>query len=129
MRITKTSDKHGFNISDNKNNYGLCIKTLPNISLSIWKNKVSDIKVLNIRLFKLGVSIGVREWKLIKIKNIIIDYLVLIGIVVGVTLLWQLLELLMIGHINPNNVDSVIGLILTYSLYINYKNWKKLKFR
>lgn len=127
MKIIKTSDKRGFNINDDKNNYGLCIKTLPNYSIRIWRNKVSDIKILNIILFKLGLSIGIREWKFKKIKNNIIDFLVLIGIIILVTLFWQLLELIMIGHINPNNVDSVIGFILTYSLYLNYKSHKKVK--
>lgn len=129
MKIIKTSDKRGFNINDNKNNCGLCIKILPNYSFSIWKNKVSDIKILNIRLLKVGISIGIRELIYKKIKNKIINYLILIGIAIGVTFLWQLIELIMIGHINPNNVDSVIGLVLTYSLYINYKNLKKTKFK
>lgn len=40
---------------------------------------------------------------------------------------WQLLEKLMIGEIRPNNVDTVIGLILTYSLYLNYKYFKRYK--
>lgn len=38
---------------------------------------------------------------------------------------WQLLELKMTGKINPNEVDSWVGLVLTWSLFGNFKFWEK----
>ena len=49
------------------------------------------------------------------IKELIILLLIFIVVCLG----WQLLEIIMIGHVNPNNVDTVIGIILTISLYKN----------
>jgi hypothetical protein len=48
----------------------------------------------------------------------------LVGIATIVTLSWWGLELLILGEIKPNNIDSVIGVILTYSLYCNLSNWE-----
>ena len=48
-----------------------------------------------------------------------IQYFAIIYIIVGVC--WQVLELMILGHTNPNNVDTIIGLILTMSLYENLR--------
>ena len=50
--------------------------------------------------------------------------LIFIGILTLVTSMWQELELLESGRITPNNVDTIVGLILTCSLYFNFKNWR-----
>jgi hypothetical protein len=42
-----------------------------------------------------------------------------------VTLSWIGLEMIILGCVNPNNVDTVIAIILTYSLYMNLEYWKK----
>lgn len=60
-------------------------------------------------------------------KKLIKEYIKAIGIGLIITYGWQGLELLMIGKTNPNMVDSIIGLILTLSLYINLKMWKRIK--
>lgn len=59
------------------------------------------------------------------ISEIIDEIIELFGIMVIVVFVWQLLEVIIEGNvINPNNVDTIIGIILTYSLYYNYKTWK-----
>ncbi|WP_315080805.1 hypothetical protein [uncultured Clostridium sp.] len=52
------------------------------------------------------------------------EWLILIGIGSTITLIWQLLELLIDGSITPSNVDSIIGIILSFSLYFNLKRVK-----
>lgn len=47
----------------------------------------------------------------------------LVGIMALVTLVWQLIEKILVGEITPTMVDSIIGTILSYSLYFNYKKW------
>ncbi|NFF21815.1 hypothetical protein FDF76_13010 [Clostridium botulinum] len=52
------------------------------------------------------------------------EWLILIGIGSTITLIWQLLELLIDGSITPSNVDSIVGIILSFSLYFNLKRVK-----
>lgn len=40
---------------------------------------------------------------------------------------WRLLELNITGKINPNEVDSWVGVVLTWSLFGNFKSWEKVK--
>ncbi|MBN1042397.1 hypothetical protein FDB55_06925 [Clostridium botulinum] len=49
------------------------------------------------------------------------EWLILIGIGSTITLIWQLLEVLIDGSISPSNVDSIVGIILSFSLYFNLK--------
>ena len=51
----------------------------------------------------------------------------LLWIFLVVSIVWQLLEIVMIGHINSNNVDTIIAIILSLSLYQNIKNQKWFK--
>ena len=51
------------------------------------------------------------------------ELLVITGIAAIVTIGWQGIELIILGQITPKKVDSVIGLVLTFSLYGNYKVW------
>ena len=51
----------------------------------------------------------------------------LLWIFLVVSIAWQLLEIVMIGHINSNNVDTIIAIILSLSLYQNIKNQKWFK--
>ena len=60
-------------------------------------------------------------------KKLIKEYIKALGIGLIVTYGWQGLELLMVGNTNTNNVDSIIGLILTLSLYGNLNMWIKDK--
>lgn len=57
--------------------------------------------------------------EILKVK--IEEWLILIGIGSTITLIWQLLELLIDGSISPSNVDSIVGIILSFSLYFNLK--------
>ena len=34
---------------------------------------------------------------------------------------WVVIELLLIGEMKPNKVDDIIALILSFSLYLNYR--------
>ena len=49
------------------------------------------------------------------------DILLLSGIATLVVILWQSLELAILNKITPDKVDTIIALILSYSLYWNYK--------
>lgn len=50
-------------------------------------------------------------------------YLIMLGIIYLVSLLWQTLELVIYGEVTPRRVDNIIGIILAISLYNNFKNW------
>lgn len=58
-----------------------------------------------------------------EVIKIINEVLKILGITTLVNLVWQALELVMIGKIMPDKVDTIIGLILTLSLYVNLKIW------
>ena len=49
------------------------------------------------------------------------DSILFAGIVIVITVLWQLLELLAYGEIRPSEVDTIIAMLLGISLYINLK--------
>lgn len=57
-------------------------------------------------------------------KNTMIEIIEVLLISVCVCLLWRVLEKLILGQVNPNSVDSIIGLILIVSLYGNLKHCK-----
>ena len=54
------------------------------------------------------------------------DSMLFSGIVIVITVLWQLLELLAYGEIRPSEVDTIIAMLLGISLYINLKTLFKL---
>ena len=54
------------------------------------------------------------------------DSMLFSGITIAITVLWQLLELLAYGEIRPNEVDTIIAILLGMSLYINLKTLFKL---
>ena len=56
-------------------------------------------------------------------KKFINECLKFFGISALVVVIWQLVELIIVGKINPNNVDTVIGFILSCSLYFNLRAW------
>ena len=49
------------------------------------------------------------------------DSMLFSGIIIAITVLWQLLELLAYGEIRPSEVDTIIAMLLGISLYINLK--------
>lgn len=51
------------------------------------------------------------------------ELLVITSIATIVTIAWQGVELIVLGQITPKKVDNVIGIVLTFSLYGNYKVW------
>ncbi|WP_040328422.1 hypothetical protein [Clostridium ihumii] len=59
-------------------------------------------------------------------KNTMIEIIEVLLISVCVCLLWRVLEKLILGQVNPNSVDSIIGLILIVSLYGNLKHCKNI---
>ena len=54
------------------------------------------------------------------------DSMLFSGIIIAITVLWQLLELLAYGEIRPSEVDTIIAMLLGVSLYINLKTLFKL---
>ena len=54
------------------------------------------------------------------------DSMLFSGIIIAITVLWQLLELLAYGEIRPSEVDTIITILLGISLYINLKTLFKL---
>ena len=54
------------------------------------------------------------------------DSILFAGVIIAITVLWQLLELLAYGEIRPNEVDTIIAMLLGISLYINLKTLFKL---
>lgn len=60
-----------------------------------------------------------------RIKGYIAEILLISGIAFIVLNCWMLLEVIIIGSVNPNKVDNVVGIVLIYSLYGNFKNWIK----
>ena len=49
------------------------------------------------------------------------DSILFAGVIIAITVLWQLLELLAYGEIRPSEVDTIIALLLGISLYTNLK--------
>lgn len=49
------------------------------------------------------------------------EYLKIFGIGAVVMLVWQVLEVVMLGEVVPSNIDSVIAIVLTFSLYLNLR--------
>lgn len=54
------------------------------------------------------------------------DSMLFSGIIIAITVLWQLLELLAYGEIRPSEVDTIIAILLGISLYLNLKTLFKL---
>lgn len=54
------------------------------------------------------------------------DSILFSGIIIAITVLWQLLELLAYGEVRPSEVDTVIAMIFGISVYINLKTLFKL---
>lgn len=58
-----------------------------------------------------------------KISFTIFDVIIIFIIGLIVLKFWQILELLIYNEIKPNDVDTIISIILTYSLYGNLKHY------
>lgn len=54
------------------------------------------------------------------------DSILFAGIIIAITVLWQLLELLVYGEVRPSEVDTIIAMIFGISVYINLKTLFKL---
>ena len=59
-------------------------------------------------------------------KEILRDSILFAGIIIAITVLWQLLELFVYGEIRPSEVDTIIAMLLGISLYTNLKTLFKL---
>lgn len=60
-------------------------------------------------------------------KTYLKELVTVIIIAVLVTMVWRLLELIAYGKVLPDKVDSIIAIILSYSLYANFKFYIKNK--
>ena len=54
------------------------------------------------------------------------DSILFAGVIIAITVLWQLLELLAYGEVRPSEVDTIIAMLLGISLYLNLKTLFKL---
>lgn len=54
------------------------------------------------------------------------DSILFAGIIIAITVLWQLLELVVYGEVRPNEVDIIIAMLFGISIYINLKTLFKL---
>lgn len=59
-------------------------------------------------------------------NRIVNDLIKYFGIMAIITFTWQVLEVFMLGEIIASRVDSIIGIILTLSLYYNLESWNKV---
>lgn len=57
------------------------------------------------------------------IKILVNEVLKMIGIVALVKIVWELLELIILGVIICKNIDNVIASVLSISLYYNLRCW------
>lgn len=55
-------------------------------------------------------------------------YIWLLGIVIGINICWQLLEVLIYGEIQPKIVDNIVGLLWTGAICFAYK-FKELELK
>jgi len=55
------------------------------------------------------------------LKKLIYETIKIITIYIYVCFSWVVIELLLIGEMKPNKVDDIIALILSFSLYLNYR--------
>lgn len=58
-------------------------------------------------------------------KNLIKKYLCIGILGAVVTFGWKGLEILILGTIRPSSIDTIIAIILTLSLYVNFKTYTK----
>ena len=54
------------------------------------------------------------------------DSILFSGIIIVITVLWQLLELFAYGEIRPSGIDTMIAILLGISVYTNFKTLFKL---
>ena len=58
-------------------------------------------------------------------KQLLNKLITMSGILLIITLAWQTLEIMYYGENKPNQIDGIIAIVLTYSLYCNLKIWNK----
>ena len=58
-------------------------------------------------------------------KENINEMLKIFGIGFLVVTAWQVLELMVYGRMEVREIDNIVGIILTLSLYKNLKTWNK----
>lgn len=54
--------------------------------------------------------------------KLLTEIILLLGLYTFVSIVWQGLELIIIGEIQPRTIDAIIGLVLAMSLYFNLRN-------
>lgn len=55
------------------------------------------------------------------------DILLFQGIIIVVTVIWQLLELIFYKEVMPDHIDSVVAIILSTSIYTNVMLYRETK--
>ena len=68
-----------------------------------------------IRLIKGGLRL--------KKKAILIDFILYAGILAIISVFWMLLEVMFDGGIQTSTSDSIVGVVLTFSLKANLYRW------
>lgn len=62
-------------------------------------------------------------------KEYIIEILKIMAIAMSITFLWQQAEIITVGEVMPSGIDTIVALILTFSLYRNLKAYEKNKYK
>ena len=57
------------------------------------------------------------------LKYVIREWIELVGIATLVTLIWQGLELIFIGEVKPDTVDTIIAIPIILLLHYEYKKY------
>lgn len=61
------------------------------------------------------------------IKEYLKEFKTMMIITIPTLIIWRLLERIILGDVNPNLVDTIIGLVLITSIYINVKQNQQIK--
>lgn len=66
-----------------------------------------------------------------KAKFYIKEYFRVVGVNLAIftviLIVWRVLEYVIAGQVSPSIVDSIMGLILGFSVYFNYEQYKEIK--
>lgn len=61
------------------------------------------------------------------IKEYLKEFKIMMIITIPTLIIWRILERMILGDVNPNLVDTIVGLVLITSMYINVKQYQQIK--
>ena len=64
-------------------------------------------------------------------KKFIREYLkelkIIITIIIPTLIIWRGLEKIILGNVKPNLVDTIVGFVLIFSIYVNVKQYQEIR--